>query len=530
MLKPLLKKQLQETAAFFYLNNKNGRRRSPLAVVGFAALMLYAVAAIVAMFYIIADTLCVALVGGGLTWVYFALIGVIAAAFACVGSAFAAKTKLYEAKDNDLLLSMPVKPWEVLFSRLLGLYLLTLFFSSVVFVPAVACYFLHFGFAVLPAVLLLLITLILPLGALAVSCLLGWGIAVVTARIRSKNLVTMLFAVAFLAVYFVVYSKMMDYLSYVMAHGEAVGARMKTALWPFYQMGLAATGNIAAFAAFVGVFLAAFALVYFLLSKTFFRLATTKRGGGKVKYREKGRGASSVFSALFRRESLRFFKNPMVMLNCSLGSVLLVALPVLALFNLDFCREVAAVDADGVFALILVLVACGVVAMNIVTASSVSLEGETLWQLQSFPVEPLSVFAAKLALHIAVTAIPALVGTTALCILFGISFAFTALCLFTVTAYVLFCATSGLAVNLKMPNLHWTNETVAVKQSMSALVSMFVNIGAVGLFVGGYFLFGKYLPEAAYLAVCALLLAIASALLFVWLKKRGVRIFSGLQA
>ncbi|MBR6702987.1 MAG: hypothetical protein IKL76_00340 [Clostridia bacterium] len=530
MLKPLLKKQLREFTAFFTLSKKDGKRRSPLAIFGFALLMLYALCAIVVMFYLIADMLCVPLVGSGLAWVYFAFLGAIGTAFACIGSAFGAKVQLYEAKDNDLLLSMPIKPWEILLSRMLGLYAMTFAFCNGVFLPALVCYFYHFSVQILPLIFGVITAFILPIGALAISCLLGWLIALVTSKIRAKNLFTMLFTIAFLIVYFVLYSKMNEYLQFVIANGEALGAKMKTALWLFYQMGLGITGKPLSLLAFIGCFIAVFALVYLLLSKSFLRLATANRGGFRKKYKAKHRAKGKVFTALFKRETLRFFKNPMVILNCSLGSILLLIIPVFALFNMDFCREIASINADGLFATILALIACGVATTNIVTASSVSLEGKTIWQVQSLPVDAFSVLVSKILLHLCVSALPTVLAVAVLCVLLKIGVWYALVCVLTCVAFVGFCATSGLLINLKMPNLHFTNEITAVKQSMSVLVSMLVNMGAVGLFVGGYFWFGKYLPEIGYLAICIAVLLLASVAIIGWLNKRGARIFSYLQA
>ena len=53
MLKLLLKKQAQEWASFLYLSAAGGRRRSRAAIIGYAALLLYAAAAFGAMFWLL---------------------------------------------------------------------------------------------------------------------------------------------------------------------------------------------------------------------------------------------------------------------------------------------------------------------------------------------------------------------------------------------------------------------------------------------------------------------------------------------
>ncbi len=529
MLKALLKKQVLETASFFFLNAKDGKRRSPLAVLGFVALMVYAVGAVAFLMWELTGMLCVPLVQGGLAWVYFAFMATLAFSLGCVGSVFAAKSKLFEAKDNDFLLSLPIPAWAILFVRMLSLYFITLLFEAIVLIPASVQYFVAVGFSFLPALFQFLLLLILPLGTLAICSLLGWLIAIITARIRAKNLLTVLFFAAFMVAYFIVIGKINEYLTYIITHGEAVGQTIKTTLFPFWQAGLTALGKPLSLLWTALLFGGVFALVYFLLAKTFYRVVTVKRGERKAKYREKERGAHSAFYALCKREFLRFFKNPMIALNCLLGSVFLLILPIIALFNLDMLSQMAqAGEARELFALLLGAIVCAVAGMNLITASSVSLEGETLWLVRSLPVGTDRIFYAKILLHITVTAVPALLCTLVLSILLKLGLWLTAFVCLACVSFVLLTAVAGLVINLKFPNLHWTNEVAAVKQSLSALAGMFLGFGLVALLVGGYFLFGKYLPAIGYLAIVSGILLVAAALLWVWLKKRGVKVFEKL--
>lgn len=522
MLKPLIKKQFIETTAFFF-TGKNGKRRSPLAILGFVALMVYAFGVVGAMFYLMADTLCAPLVGAGLGWVYFALVGTLATAFAVIGSVFTAKAKLYEAKDNDFLLSLPIKPWEILFSRAVSLYAFAFLFGALVFIPATVCYFIVAGVQVLSLVFITLTVLILPLGAVALSAILGWLFALLTSKIKAKNAVTFLLTFAFMALYFWGYSKINEYLSYLIANGEAVGAKIKTVLFVFWQMGLGATGNAGGFFAFAGIFLAIFALVAFLIDRSFLSIITTKRSGTKNKYKEKSVKSASAFSALVRRECMRLFKNAMILLNTTIGSLFLIAMPVVLAFNRDFVSVIAGLDE---FAMIIALLVAAMGGMNTITSSSVSLEGKNISTLRALPVSPWQLLLAKLAVYALLAVLPAFVCVVALCTIFQISFGVACLACVGVLALTVLFGASGLIINLKLPTFDWTSEIVAVKQSASTLVSMFLNIGISALFVGAYFLFGKYLPVGGFLGICAGALAIVDTALLVWLKMRGTEIFS----
>jgi ABC-2 type transport system permease protein len=104
----------------------------------------------------------------------------------------------------------------------------------------------------------------------------------------------------------------------------------------------------------------------------------------------------------------------------------------------------------------------------------------------------------------------------------------TVCAIITLLCITLLCATLGLVINLKMPNLKWTNEIVAVKQSFSVLLAMFACWGVSLLVIGGYFLFGKYLYAEVYLALVSSLFLVVAALLWGWVYKRGTRLFEAL--
>ena len=525
MLKALLKKQFLETASFFFLNAKNGKRRSPRAALGFALLIVYALAAVVFLMWETTGLLCAPLMQSGLGWVYFAFMATLAFSLGCVGSVFAAKSTLFEAKDNEFLLSLPLPTWAILFVRMLSLYLLTFLFEAVVLIPASVRYFVTAGFAVTSAIFQFILLLILPFGTLAVCALLGWLIAYITARIPFKNLLTTALFIGFMVAYFIVVGKINEYLTYIIANGEAVGQTIKTTLFPFWQAGLAALGNPLSLLWTILLFVGVFALVYLLLSATFYRVVTVKRGERKAKYTEKEARKTSVAFALFKRECSHIFKSPMIVLNCALGSVFLLILPVIALFNTDFLNTLASPAYADILALLLCAIVCGISATNTVTSCTVSLEGDTLWLLRSLPVDTKWVFSVKVAFHYAVTAIPATLCAVIVAVLLKLGVWITLLVLLVELAFILLCSVWGLTANLLFPNLHWTNEVAAAKQSVSVLLGMFGGIGAIAFLIGGYFLFGKYLPVAGYLAIALALITLGVVAITVWLIKRGVKIF-----
>ena len=87
----------------------------------------------------------------------------------------------------------------------------------------------------------------------------------------------------------------------------------------------------------------------------------------------------------------------------------------------------------------------------------------------------------------------------------------------------------GLTLGVKMPNLTWTSEIAPIKQSGSVMIALFGG-WAYALALGGlYLLFAARVMSAElYLLIFAAVTAVASALLYSWLKTRGARIFAAL--
>ncbi|MDD7293319.1 MAG: hypothetical protein PUG83_07455, partial [Clostridiaceae bacterium] len=94
--------------------------------------------------------------------------------------------------------------------------------------------------------------------------------------------------------------------------------------------------------------------------------------------------------------------------------------------------------------------------------------------------------------------------------------------------FVALLSAIGLVLNLKMPNLNWTNETSAVKQSFSVLITLFAGWILSFIFAAVYYLL--FMPVGAlwYLVIASAVVTVLCALCVLWLKKRGTEIYKNL--
>lgn len=529
MIKALLKKQLMEAFAFLFTDRKKKQGRSKGGKIAMAVLYVVLFGYLGVMFFYMAKMLCEPLCAAGFGWLAFVMNSLVAVIFGVVGSVFSTHATLYGAKDNDMLLSMPIPPRVILLARLAGVYITGLLYEMIVMVPTLAVWFMCGNLTPLGAVFSILIVFVLSLFILTLSCLLGFLLALVSSRIKHKNVVMVVLALGFLGLYFFLYSKVLGMLTDVLLYADNLAGGVKTALYPFYQMGLAAEGDPLAMLIFAAMVLGLFALTFVLVARSFLKLATANPGTAKRKYVEKEAKAGNADSALLRRELKRFTGSATYMLNCGLGLVMVVGVAVFLLIKGgDLIAPVSAQIPSDLLSLIGAAV-CGMMAgMSYITAPSVSLEGKHIWLAHVLPVSAWQVLRAKLKLHLLLVTPPTVFLLAAMLIVLRPSVALCVLIPVAVLIFVLFVALLGLCMNLKFCRLDWASETVPVKQSAAVFFTMFGSWLAVGVpAVACYFLWGVLSP-AVFMLCVALLFAAADGGMLYWLRRRGTKIFDTL--
>ena len=141
MLKVLLKKQLSEIFRSYFYDQKKNKARSKGTVIAYMVLFVLLMAGVLGgMFTGLSIILCGTMVAAGMDWLYFTMMGLLAVLLGAFGSVFNTYAGLYLAKDNDLLLSMPIPVCTIIAARLLGVYLMGLMYAGVVLLPAIIVY------------------------------------------------------------------------------------------------------------------------------------------------------------------------------------------------------------------------------------------------------------------------------------------------------------------------------------------------------------------------------------------------------
>ena len=532
MNKALFQKQLRELLAIFLRKNRKSKRNSGKgSIVLYALVMMYAFGIFVWLFLQVSSALCEPLVAAGMGWLYFAMLGLMATAVGIYGCIFNVQSSVYQAKDNDLLLSMPIPPGKIIVMRLGGCFAMVFLMELIVMVPAEAVWIQVQGVQILQILLFILTMFLLPLLSLAIACVLGWLLALGSRNLQDKNLFNVIFSVLFLVVFFLLYFRANTYLRMILSNPADVGGRVQAFVYPLYKMGQGLTGSLTGFLLFALIALVVFALVYKLLSGTFLRLATAPGNTKKKVYKGGPMKIASAKKALMRKELRHFRNSSTYILNSCLGTLFMVAFGVFLLVKQGWIRyEIGYVidyysELTALFACALLLFMAG---SNELTAPSISLEGRSIWVLQSMPVDAFQVLWTKIKLHLLMTMPPAAFVTAAVFVLIRPTYLLMVLIALIVALNILFDAIFGLLVNLRLPNLEWNDETTAIKQSGAAILSLLGNWALLFVLALVYVIIGRKLGLVIFMSAAAVILAAVCAGMLIWLKKKGAAKFATL--
>lgn len=534
MLKTLIKLQFQKALARYTTTSSkkknNGKKKSKNSSTAYLVLMAIVVVSFAMVFFNLFSLMAQPLVLLGFNWLYFIYVMGISLTISTIGCIFLSLSQLYEAKDNELLLSMPIPPRSILFCRMIPLYAQNLLFCALVQVPAVVAYSMTAPIDAMLIVSQIVILLLIPLLSLGISCILGWLIALVTSKARNKNVVTIIFSLIFFLLYFLIYSQAEELVQTLVSNSADIGANIKGGAYPLYLTGLAATGDILPLLAVVAVIIAFFAIVYAVLSRSYIKLATAKKGAKKKMYREKTLKVSSASKALLRKERMMFTGNATYMLNSGLSALIMVGGTIYVAFQLSSLNGLPS-DFLAIISVFLPFVVSFIISMGPVSAASVSMEGKTLWLMQSLPVSPMQVITQKLKLHFIINGVVSLVPSIVLSIMLGMSPICIVLAILIPLIFSLFTGLLGLMFDLKKPKLDWNTAAEAVKQSASVMLSLLISFLAVCVPVGVYAVLlstGTLVSPEIILAGSAVFFALICLPIWLWIKNKGVKIFASL--
>lgn len=468
-------------------------------------------------------------------WFFYAMMHLVSFVLMIFTGAFAAKSQIFDAKDNELLLAMPISPKNILLARMLCLYITDIAFELLVLVPTAIVAILMQGFSVVWLLLFTVSMLLTPMLALTVACLLGWVLAWVSSKFKNKTWIQALIALAFFGGYMYFVGNADVWLEQFLQYGNQIADNVQMIAYPFYLVGLACgEGRILPFLLYLAMMVIPMILCVAILSRQFVAIATTKSGGKKAVFHNEQLATGSVASPLMaftKKEIKHFFSCASYMINAGVALIMEIFAGVMLLIKggslvatLEGVSS-AVPELAGLPGLMALGIPLFVLSMNLISAPSVSLEGGQLWIALTLPVKDSIPLHAKTLSHVLLSALPTLFYSVCAIIVLPMS---VPMMIYVVVLPQLFnclVALIGTLINLRFPKFDWLDETVAVKQSIAVLITMLLTMLSALVFGGGIVALGLLLPD--YLAVLppAILMGGLVALLYLVEDTKGGQMF-----
>lgn len=532
IVKLLLRKQLKEMFRSYFYNPKTNKKRSVFStVLWFVFFALIMVGLLGGMFTYLAVTLAKPLAAVGMGWLYYVIMTLLAILLGVFGSVFNTYSGLYLAKDNDLLLSLPIEPQAIITSRLLGVYLMGLMYSAVVLLPAVIV-----GWIVMPLTPMrilggLMLILLTSVFILVLSCLLGWLVAKISLKLKNKNIVVVILSLFFIGAYYFLYFKASEYIRDLIANAVIYGDAVREKAWFVYTLGRIGEGNLAAMVLFFGIVALLAMLMWIVLKRSFIGIATATGKTQRRVYRERAVRQKSAQAALYEKEYRRFLSSANYMLNTGLSTLfLLIGGIVLIWKGGEFVQLLDMVfgGVEGGSAVLLASIVCFAASMNDMAAPSVSLEGKNLWLAKSLPVKAWDCLAAKLKLQLRLTTIPTLFCSVCAAVALGGGAPETVMVVAIPVLFTVLMACFDLTIGTARANVRWTNEISPIKQSLAVFLALMG--GWVFAAIPGvvYLKFSDRIGFGLYLTLLLGVYAAVTAMLLFWLRTKGAQKFTEL--
>jgi len=509
-------------------NNATGIKKAIIPIL-LAALVLYAVGTM----YL---PLAMELNEANALYILLEFAIAIPSFIALLEGAYKSQTILFDAKDNELLFSLPVSKKMVLASRVIKLYVFQFLYSLLFCLPGIAIYAYYqkptLYFYIITAIILILFPIIPSI----LGCVIGYITKQISSKFKAKKTIQLIITMAFVSLIMVLSFNANGIVSGIVEKADSIDIAIKNYFPIKAYIDLLSGFDIVKLLLLIGINVAFAFFFIIIFGRHYFDVITRSRSNIRssnkeisvedFKYKKQ-----SILTALIKKEFSKYFSSTIYMFNTLFGLVLLLIATVALCMNFEQAinymasgempvEDIATLRmlAPNVFITIVIAMSF----MTSITSSSISIEGKTFNISKSLPVMEDKMLLAKVLMSNIITIPVILICDIIFFCSFKVEIIEEILILITSVIAPSIAAVFGLIINLKFPKMDASSDAEVVKQSMSSMVSVFGGMILAGVFVALTFLLAAFgslgmLIEVVLLAIILLILWI---ILSLYGKKR----------
>lgn len=485
-----------------------------------------------------------ALAPAGAGFVMLTLFILITALLTLVEGIYKSSALLFNCRDDDLMLALPIKKSTVLFIRVFKLYAFEVVYNALFIVPAMIAYAVRVPVSASFYISSLVAVVLLPIIPTVLACIVGAMVTGVSSRFKMKNLVQIIATTAVLLLVLLAAGNIEGIMAGIAENAGSVNEVISRLYYPAgAYVSLVTEFNVVNLLIFIAVHVAIFGAMVAVLGKVYYRINSrvkvVKAHSTQTQYMVKKR---NVMWAIIHKELRKFMDTPVLVINAGFGLVLFVFGCFLVSFNFETVAgliknygvelpfDVAEIVKQFAPAILFGLIVMASL-MSSITSSAISLEGRAFNILKTIPVRPSTILIGKVLTSVLIMLPFILVGDLIMFVKFDFSFLQVLLIMVASLILPIVAELIGIIANLKYPKMNAINDTEVVKQSASTLVATLVGMG--GTILSGFLIY-KFLEMGVAMDLVLLGFVAAYAailgLLMLYISKVGARKFYRIEA
>ena len=236
---------------------------------------------------------------------------------------------LFNCKDDELLLSLPIKRRTILFIRVFKFYIFELIFNSLFLIPLIIAYInwsknLELTFFLTSFIMIIM----LPIIPITISCIIGVITSSMSSKFKHKNFAQIVFPILIILAVFYLSYNMDSIFEYIAKNATSVNDFLIKLYYPAGVYAKLTTNfNILDLITFILINIIIFIITIFILSKYYFKINSRLKNvstSKKIKIDNLVIKTRKSNTSLIRKELNTFFKTPVFIVNAGFALILYI--------------------------------------------------------------------------------------------------------------------------------------------------------------------------------------------------------------
>lgn len=250
---------------------------------------------------------------------------------------YKAGSLLFNSKDDNLLLSLPIKKSTVLFIKMFKFYVFELLYNLIFLLPAMFVYTRHVNVTITFYIATSIALLLLPIIPIIISCIIGGIITYSVAKFKFKNVFQIVITMSVLLAVFYFSFNFEKQIANITENAEHINEIITKVYYPAgAYIKLVTDFNVLDLIIYFFVHIGLFALTIFAFNKIYFKINSRVKN---IKVSSKNSSykvvAKGKITSLVKKEVNRFASSPVFVINAAFGLLLFLVGTIVACIKVD---------------------------------------------------------------------------------------------------------------------------------------------------------------------------------------------------